>query len=109
VHDDNENPDFDDEISFELVPEKHSAKVMVMDSNLISDSEYGHVEVDLSPSVQSGQSVEVKDHALKDTSNKEVQGTLSFDFVVEGGEQQAKQEEENIEMAQQPGESAGIN
>lgn len=59
---------------------------MVMDSNLISDSEYGHVDVDLTPSVQNGQKVQMNDQPLKDTSNKDVQGTLSFEFVVEGGE-----------------------
>lgn len=103
VIDDNENPDFNQDISFKMVPGVTTAKLMLMDSNLISDSEYGHVDVDLSSSVASGENVEMKDHALKDSENKDVQGSVSFNFIVEGGDKKEAKgevsEHQSMEMA----------
>jgi len=72
VVDDNENPDYNEDLTFEMAPGINTAKLMIFDSNLVSDTEYGHIDLDLSAAMASG-AVEDKDGSkMLDSDNKEV-------------------------------------
>lgn len=52
VKDDNENPEWNESFTFDLDPSQQKLSLKLMDSNTFSDSEYAHVDVDLSPALE---------------------------------------------------------
>lgn len=66
--DDNENPEWNEEQEFKLNRAVKSVRLVLMDSNTLSDSEVGHVEVDLSGLLQNHEPLENNDHALLDAN-----------------------------------------
>ena len=49
----------------------------LMDSNTFTDSEYGHIKVDISDLIESGQAKE-ETQKLKDKSEKEMKSKITF-------------------------------
>ena len=86
THDNNENPEFNEEIVFELKDDQKVIKLKLMDSNVLKDSEYGHIEIDISKAMESKEAMEEIDIKLLDSKKVELKkGTVSYSISVTEG------------------------
>lgn len=94
---DNENPEFNEEIEFNLNKVVKTVRLVLMDSNILSDSEVGHIDLDLSGLLQNHEPLEHKDYALLDKDNNQLKkGTLSYKVEVLGDLTPEQKKEENL-------------
>lgn len=94
--DDNENPEFNEEHEFKLNTAVKSVRLVLMDSNVLSDSEIGHVEVDLAGLLQNHEPLEHNDYPLLDANENNLKkGTVSYKVEVIGDLTPEEKKEEN--------------
>lgn len=82
MKEDNENPEYNEELVFDIKDEEQKIKLIIMDSNTFSDDEYAHVEVDLAKILGDSETISANDVKLQDAAGKEKQGTLSYTVEV---------------------------
>jgi len=69
VLDDNENPEWNESFEFVLNRDMKEMKISLWDSNVMSDSEYGHLDIDLAALLQNHEPLEHNDYSFLDDKN----------------------------------------
>jgi hypothetical protein len=80
--DDNESPDFNQELVYDYVEGNNVIKAKLMDSNTFSDTEKAHIDIDISEILAGDKKIDSTDFKLLGEDKKELKATINYSVEV---------------------------